>query len=84
MDTHDIVLIQLELDPLFATTATVDILVLVVLTDTVRVVATGVELNIVAERVSMYLLSTCICTSFIALSIHNICTCSKCSPFNGQ
>ena len=44
MDTQDIVLIQILLDHMYTPTATVDMLVLVVLIDTVGVVATGVEL----------------------------------------
>ena len=43
MDTQDIALVQMLLDHMYGSTATVDMLVLVVLPDTVRVVAIGVE-----------------------------------------
>ena len=52
MDTQVIVLILILLDLVCATPAIVDILVLVVLIDTVSVVATGVELSPFAKRVS--------------------------------
>ena len=61
MDTQPPAPILILLDPMFATTATVDILVLVVLIDPVRVVVTGVELNLVAVKVSAHI---CTCDQF--------------------
>ena len=53
MDTQDIVVVQILLDPLYATTATVDTLSLAVLPIvTVGVEAIGVQLNLLVRRVS--------------------------------
>ena len=53
MDTRDIVVVQILLDPMFATTAIVDTLLLVVLPIvTVGVEAIGVQLNLLVRRVS--------------------------------
>ena len=46
MDTQDIVLTQIVLDLMYTTTATVDILVLVVLTVHVSVMVIGLEPNL--------------------------------------
>ena len=53
MDTQDLVVVQILLDPLFGTTATVDTLSLAVLPIvTVGVEAIGVQLNLLVRRVS--------------------------------
>ena len=59
MGIQDIVLIQIVLDPMFATTATVDILLLVVLTVTVGVEAIGVQLNLLVRKVCTHLCILC-------------------------